>query len=47
MNEIGDLEKEREVSMEEGKMFAGDNDLDFFETSAKNSVGVEKVPFII
>lgn len=35
-------DSERQVSYEEGKEYADENDMDFFETSAKNGVNVEK-----
>ena len=37
-----DLESQRQVPTDEGKAFARKNDLMFFETSAKTSVGVEE-----
>jgi len=36
-----DLEGDRQVSFEEGERFARQNELVFFETSAKTSEGVE------
>ena len=38
-----DLEKEREVSKDEGIKFAQENNLIFMETSAKNNVNVDKL----
>lgn len=37
-----DLQDQRKVSFEEGESFAKENDLIFFETSAKTSAGVEE-----
>jgi GTPase SAR1 family protein len=41
-----DLVNEREVSFEEGKLFAEQNGMTFIETSAKSGVGVQEVPFL-
>ena len=38
-----DLEDQRQVQTEEGEAFAKRNELIFFETSAKTSMGVEEV----
>ena len=38
-----DLEDEREVSFEEGEKFAKENNMLFFETSAKNGDNIEEV----
>lgn len=38
-----DLEEHRQVSYEEGKNFAKDNGMKFFETSAKISTNVENL----
>jgi len=38
-----DLHDKRQVTYEEGKAFARNNDLIFFETSAYNADGVEDV----
>ena len=37
-----DLEEQRQVTYEEGKEFADVNGMDFFETSAKNTTGVQE-----
>ena len=38
-----DLEDKREVSYEEGKNFAEENDLLFFETSAKDGNNIQEI----
>ncbi len=38
-----DLENKREVSYEEGKNFAEENDLLFFETSAKEGNNIQEI----
>ena len=38
-----DLENKREVSYEEGKNFAEENDLIFFETSAKEGNNIQEI----
>jgi hypothetical protein len=43
---IGDLENKRQVTTEEGKKFAAENDLEFMETSAKSSTGVDSVHLV-
>ena len=38
-----DLEEKREVSYEEGKNFAEENNLLFFETSAKDGKNIQEI----
>ena len=38
-----DLEEKREVSYEEGKIFAEENNLLFFETSAKDGNNIQEI----
>ena len=40
-----DLENKREVSYEEGKNFAEENELLFFETSAKEGNNIQEIFF--
>jgi hypothetical protein len=38
-----DLQNQRQIKFEEGKLFAQQNDMIFIETSAKSGAGVQEV----